>query len=82
MIVVFWVSLLIILYTFIGYGFVLFLLIKIKRLFYTSAPLDGNLEFPKVTILIAAYNEEEIVEAKVENTLGLDYPHEKNKLFL
>nr|WP_068893240.1 glycosyltransferase family 2 protein [Pedobacter panaciterrae] len=80
MIVIFWVSLFIILYTFIGYGFVLFLLIKIKRLFYTSPSLDTNLEFPNVTILVAAYNEEDIIEAKVENTLGLDYPQGKKQI--
>ncbi|WP_448103860.1 glycosyltransferase family 2 protein [Pedobacter panaciterrae] len=80
MIIAFWVSLFIILYTFIGYGFVLFLLIKIKRLFYTPASFDANLEFPSVTILVAAYNEEDIVDAKVENTLRLDYPQEKKQI--
>ena len=80
MIIAFWISLFIILYTFIGYGFVLFLLIKIKRLFYTPASFDANLEFPSVTILVAAYNEEDIVDAKVENTLRLDYPQEKKQI--
>ncbi|NQX56511.1 glycosyltransferase family 2 protein [Pedobacter panaciterrae] len=80
MIIAFWVSLFVILYTFIGYGFVLFLLIKIKRLFYTPASFDANLEFPSVTILVAAYNEEDIVDAKVENTLRLDYPQEKKQI--
>jgi cellulose synthase/poly-beta-1,6-N-acetylglucosamine synthase-like glycosyltransferase len=80
MIVVFWISLFIILYTFVGYGFVLFLLVKLKRLFYTSGSFDPDQEFPSVTILIAAYNEEDIVEAKVENTLSLDYPQEKKQI--
>jgi len=80
MIIVFWVSLFIILYTFVGYGFVLFLLIKIKRLFYTSPSFNSDVELPNVTILIAAYNEEDIVEAKVENTLNLDYPDQKRQI--
>lgn len=32
---------------------------------------------PGVTVLIPAYNEEEIIERKVENTLALDYPSGK-----
>src|SRR6185436_16271344 len=31
---------------------------------------------PSVTIIIAAYNEERALEAKLEDTLALDYPHE------
>lgn len=33
---------------------------------------------PKISLLIAAYNEEEVIESKIRNSLELDYP--KNKL--
>ena len=31
-------------------------------------------EWPKVSLLIAAYNEEKVIEAKIKNSLALDYP--------
>ncbi|HEY9856818.1 MAG TPA: glycosyltransferase family 2 protein, partial [Stenomitos sp.] len=32
---------------------------------------------PKVTLLIAAYNEEDVIEAKLENCLALEYPRDR-----
>lgn len=32
---------------------------------------------PSVTLVVAAYNEEEIIEAKIQNSLDIDYPEEK-----
>lgn len=77
MILTFWISLALIIYTFVGYGFLLFLLVKIKRVFIKPFIFDTNVILPTVTILIAAWNEEEIIEEKVFNTLNLDYPKEK-----
>lgn len=76
--IIFWILAGVIVYTYIGYGFVLFLLIKIKRLFRKEKPLNISAEnLPEVTLLIAAYNEQDYVKAKVENTLQLNYPKEK-----
>lgn len=81
MIVVFWISLFIILYTFVGYGLLLFSLIKIKRIFTKSIPFkDIPGHVPKVTVLVAAYNEEDIILDKVKNTLELNYPENKIQL--
>lgn len=77
MIVAFWISLFFVLYTFVGYGFVLYGLVKIKRLFSKSIAFKTDTELPTVTILIAAYNEEDIIIQKVENTLALNYPQDK-----
>jgi len=78
MITVFWTSLIVIIYTFVGYALVLFVAVKIKRLFlkpqvFKLVPDD----LPKVTLLIAAYNEEDIITSKVNNTLELSYPKDK-----
>ena len=75
---IFWIAIALIVYTYVGYGIVLFLLIKIKRLFKKkeSIYLAEN-ELPQVTLLIAAYNEQDYVKAKIENTLQLNYPKEK-----
>jgi len=42
-----------------------------------SRPEQGAAEpfIPAVSLIIAAYNEAEVIAAKVENSLALDYPH-------
>lgn len=77
MIIIFWVSLFLIFYTFAGYGLVLFVLIRIKRLFKKTAIYETTTLMPTVTVLVAAYNEEDLIEEKVLNTINLDYPKEK-----
>lgn len=77
MIIAFWIGLFLIAYTFIGYGFVLYLLVRLKRLFKKRFTFHRDLEGPTVSILIAAYNEEALIEEKIINTLSLDYPKEK-----
>ncbi len=39
--------------------------------------IPGREWLPSVAVIIAAYNEEEVVEARIENLLALDYPSEK-----
>lgn len=76
----FWMGLFIIFYTYIGYGIVIFILSRLKR---RSKPvtLTEDEELPEVTILVAAYNEEQCIEEKIANTLALDYPREKLSVF-
>ena len=76
--ITFWLLLFIIVYTYVGYGILLFLIIKIRRFFKlrNKAKIDPNYE-PEVTLFIAAYNEKDYVEAKMKNTLELEYPKEK-----
>lgn len=75
--IIFWVSLFIIIYTYVGYGFVLFLIIKLLRIFRKKKPLNPNYELPSVTLIVAAYNEAYFIEEKIKNTLALEYPAEK-----
>ncbi len=77
----FWVLLAVIFYTYIGYGIVLFILVKIKRTFskktiHTYAQED----LPEVTLLIPAYNEKDYVQQKIQNSLNLNYPKDKLKI--
>lgn len=74
----FWISALTIGYTFIGYGIVITLLAKFKL---GKAPAEMQEEdLPAVTLVVAAYNEADIIEAKVRNCLALEYPTDKLKL--
>ena len=78
LVVIFWILAGIIIYTYVGYGLVLFVLLKIKRIFSKkSTKLLTESELPEVTLLVAAYNEQDYVKNKVENTRKLNYPKEK-----
>ena len=73
----FWVSLFLIFYTYLGYGIVLFFMIKIKRIFKGKPVLPSYDNLPSLTIIVAAYNEQDFIEQKIKNTLSLEYPSDK-----
>lgn len=76
--ILFWVLLFIIIYTYVGYGILLYAIIKIRRILKTGKQPLVDLSYePEVTLFIAAYNEKDYVEAKMKNTLALDYPKDK-----
>lgn len=79
--ILFWLSLFIVFYTFLGYGIVLYVMVRIRRLFKGKRRAPGlDQEFPTLTLVIAAYNEESIIEEKIANTLQLAYPAGKLSL--
>jgi cellulose synthase/poly-beta-1,6-N-acetylglucosamine synthase-like glycosyltransferase len=47
-----------------------------------AKPAGGAALLPRVTLVVAAYDEEEVIEAKVANALALDYPREKLELIV
>lgn len=73
----FWISIIIVFYTYIGYGILLYLLVKIKEKLHPEQPLTLPEALPDVTLLIAAYNEEKIIKSKMDNCATLDYPKDK-----
>lgn len=76
--IVFWFLLFVVFYAYIGYGILLFIIIKIKRLSGQSKiSLPDPAYEPDVTLFIAAYNEKEFVAEKIKNSLELEYPAEK-----
>jgi len=77
MIIALWICLFVVVYTFVGYGFVLFVLIRIKRLFKQPKVFQSATDLPTVSLIIAAYNEADLIAAKIENSLSLDYPKDK-----
>jgi cellulose synthase/poly-beta-1,6-N-acetylglucosamine synthase-like glycosyltransferase len=54
----------------------LFILVKLKRLFSKPAAIFHNVPLQRVTLIVAAYNEERIIAKKIQNTFQLDYPEE------
>ena len=81
--ILFWAMLLIVFYTYLGYGILLYIIIRLKRLFKgkpMKAVLPSDEELPTMTLMICAYNEEDVVAEKMANTLALDYPHDKFRI--
>lgn len=73
----FFFLLFIVFYTYIGYGLLLWFMVKIKRLLTQPVNLSILANLPHVTLFITAYNEQENVNLKMNNSLQLDYPSDK-----
>ncbi len=72
------ISLFLVFYTFFGYGILLFVLVKLRILLKGKRPLPSNGgNWPTLTLVISAYNEEHCMEEKIANTLSLSYPADK-----
>ena len=79
--ILFWLFLFIVIYAFLGYGLLLFFLVKAKQFFALSKPpLPTGFE-PEVSLVIPCYNEADIIREKVLNSLKLDYNTQKLQLF-
>lgn len=78
-ITLFWLCLAIVVYTYIGYGIVLYLLVFLKRLATKAKPLADISDdcLPEVTLMVCAFNEEDVIAEKMANTHLLDYPAER-----
>jgi cellulose synthase/poly-beta-1,6-N-acetylglucosamine synthase-like glycosyltransferase len=76
---VFWVSVGLLVYTHAGYPLVLLLLSRVRR---TWPVAREAIELPRVSLVVAAYDEEDVIEEKVENALALDYPRERLELIV
>ncbi len=72
---IFWVSLFILLYTYVGYPLLLLILAGNKTLF-RKATTDKSDDLSPVTLVITAFNEEDIIEEKIRNLQQLDYPED------
>lgn len=75
--IVFWFCILFIAYTYFGYP----LLLKTISLFRNKNVQKDNIT-PFVTFIITAYNEQERITGKLENTLSLNYPRNKLQIIV
>jgi biofilm PGA synthesis N-glycosyltransferase PgaC len=76
MVILFWIAIFIIFYTYAGYGILLFLLTRLKK-FYAPVKKETAFFFPSLTVIVPAYNEENVIEEKIKNTLSLQYPRDR-----
>jgi len=77
MVWLFWLFVGLVFYTYVGYPLALTVLARLR-------PKQGEYppHLPSVTLLIAAYNEELTIGAKLENSLALDYPSDKLQILI
>jgi cellulose synthase/poly-beta-1,6-N-acetylglucosamine synthase-like glycosyltransferase len=68
---VFWLLVFVIIYVYFGYP----LLLKL-RLLGRSKPQYRGHDKPLISVIVAAHNEESVIEAKINNLLSSDYPCE------
>jgi len=95
----FWFSVICVLYTYIGYPFILMVIVFVKdklfSLFSKYSTLHTGLNsfnpaphmlptgfYPSVSIIIAAYNEDNVIRDKIEKILNLDYPPDKLEIIV
>ena len=71
--VVFVAVLVVLAYHYVGYPVTLAILAALRR----GRPVRPGSGTPSVTLVISAYNEEEVLPAKLENALALDYPKDR-----
>jgi cellulose synthase/poly-beta-1,6-N-acetylglucosamine synthase-like glycosyltransferase len=74
---IFWLGAAALLYTYLGYPLLLVVLRRVR-----PRPVRRAAFEPRVTVVIAAYNEERDLAAKLENTLALDYPADKLEILV
>ena len=79
--ILFWLALALVVYTYVGYGVLLWLLVRLKRLFgkcdaLPALPSDER-QMPTLTLMICAFNEEDIIAEKMANIRELSYPRSR-----
>ena len=76
--IAFWICIALVVYTYLGYAILLWLLLRVKRLFTKPRPLPvmplNEDLWPTVTLMICAYNERDVIAEKMENIRQLRYP--------
>ncbi|BDC99000.1 glycosyltransferase family 2 protein [Persicobacter psychrovividus] len=76
--IILWTGIVVVTYTYIGYGVLLFFMVKMKQWLRPEAKFQFTREnLPTVTFIVAAYNEEDYIEDKILNSLQVDYPKDK-----
>jgi poly-beta-1,6-N-acetyl-D-glucosamine synthase len=70
---IFWISLALVFHNYLGYA----LLIYLVNLFRGKKRAQPEQQYPGVSFIVAAYNEEDCIETKILNSLEQDYPADR-----
>jgi cellulose synthase/poly-beta-1,6-N-acetylglucosamine synthase-like glycosyltransferase len=74
--IIFWACLLLVSYAYLGYPLLVW---GLSRVFNRQVVprTGGDADLPAVSLLIAAHNEEAVIEDRIRNALAMDYPPER-----
>lgn len=73
MLALFWASISLIVYTYLGYPLMLMALSRFR-----SRTVEAGKDYlPSVTLIVTVFNEEQRLQKKIDNTLRLDYPRDR-----
>lgn len=68
-------------YTYVGYPVLMWTLARL-RIAFLGARVDPPYATPRVSLLVAAYNERGIIAQKIENALALDYESDQFEILI
>jgi biofilm PGA synthesis N-glycosyltransferase PgaC len=78
--IVTWLSIFLVFYSYFGYALLVWVFINVRKK-NQHRIVDENAGFePPVSLIVAVYNEEDVLKKKIENCLEIDYPKNKLKL--
>lgn len=69
----FWGSLAVVAYCYLGYPTLLYIFGVFRK---RRQPLPENDSYPSVCLIVSAFNEQNVIREKIENSLALEYPPE------
>ena len=75
--IVFWLSLFMLFYIYLGYPLIIWSLSRFR-----NSGVRKQASFPKLTILIAAYNERDCIAATLSNKIAQDYPRDRVQIIV
>lgn len=73
----FWISFVLVVYTYLGYPLCLAILKKVR-----TRPVEKGFCQPQVSVVIAACNEEQTIIRRIDNLLAQDYPSDKLEIII
>ena len=78
--IVFWTSVALLVHTHVGYPLALWVISRVRR--GSSQPFAPPMDPPTVSLIIAAHDEEAVIDRKVRNALELEYPRDRLELIV
>lgn len=76
--IIFWLCIAAMVHTYLVYP----LSLRLFRRRYATPPVMPDAAWPRVSVLVPAYNEEKVIGAKIENLLALDYDPAKLEILV
>jgi cellulose synthase/poly-beta-1,6-N-acetylglucosamine synthase-like glycosyltransferase len=75
--ILFWLSAGLLVYTHLGYPVLLAFVVRTRNPDQRRTVPQGTVELPTVSLIVPAYDEEEVIAGKIANALALDYPRDR-----